>query len=464
MARNNVKQREKMKKILFLISVLMLGMYIQPVLFGRDRRTPGRPHDVVASRNNEQATEDIYNEFEVFIKVVKAIQDKYVDEIDLNTILTNAYRGMLSELDPFSQYFSAEELTDLKIETEGEFEGLGIEVSVKEGLLTVITPLLDSPAFKAGVLIGDKILKVDGKLIKNMSIRDAVKILRGKLGTETTLTVLHEGETKPVEITIKREKIHVNSIRGARMVEEEYKIGYFAVTNFQDNTIKDMEAAVEDLLKKGMKSLVMDLRFNPGGVLSAAVEMVDKFLEKGIIVSTKGREHLQNFVYHARKKGTYPDFPLVVLVNNGSASASEIVAGAIKDHKRGILLGIKTYGKGSVQSLISVGEGSVALKLTTARYYTPSGICIHDKGVEPDINVPLNYTQIKVLHEHLSQANIDEKIRQTKEGRATGSEEMAIKDAGTEKEGPQYKDIQLERAIDILKGIEIFAKRTISVP
>ena len=190
--------------------------------------------------------------------------------------------------------------------------------------------------------------------------------------------------------------------------------------------------------------MILDLRFNPGGLLNAAVDMADKFLEKGIIVSTRGRDRTQNYVYQAHKKGTYPNFPLVVLVNNGSASASEIVAGALKDHKRGILLGIKTFGKGSVQSLIPVGDGKAALKLTTARYYTPSGVCIHEKGIEPDIKVSLNFAEMKALHEHLSMINIDSKINEVKG-----------------KEKPQYyEDIQLERAVDILKGIEVYAKST----
>lgn len=401
----------------------------------------------------KEESKSVYEEFEEFLRIVKELQDKYVDELKLNTILTNAYRGMLSGLDPYSQYFGTEELEDLKIETEGEFEGLGIEVIIKEGLLIVITPILDSPAFKAGILVGDRIIRIDGASTENMSIREAVKKLRGKLGTKITLTVVHEGDTAPVDITIERAKIYVNSIRGARIVDDEYKIGYLAVSNFQENTVKDMDIAVQDLLKNGMKSMVLDLRFNPGGLLNAAVDMADKFLEKGIIVSTRGRDKTQNYVYQAHKKGTYPRFPLVILVNNGSASASEIVAGALKDHKRGILLGIKTFGKGSVQSLIPVGNGKAALKLTTARYYTPSGICIHEKGIEPDVSVPLSFAETKALHENLSVLQIDQKMNASKEENAAHKEISERK-----KKKPLYEDIQLERAKDILKGIEVYAK------
>ncbi|MFN3533160.1 MAG: S41 family peptidase [Candidatus Brocadia sp.] len=440
-----------MKKRLLKFLLIIILISLRAVSFGQDK-PPEKPQ-VEAKETVRQAKEDIYEEFEEFIKVVKELEDKYVDEIKLNTILTNAYRGMLSGLDPYSQYFGPEELEDLKIETEGEFEGLGIEVIIKEGLLIVITPLLDSPAFKAGILVGDRIIKIDGESTENMSIREVVKRLRGKLGTKITLTVVHEGDTAPVDITIERAKIHVNSIRGARIVDEEYKIGYLAVSNFQENTTKDLDTAIQDLLKKGMKSLILDLRFNPGGLLNAAVDMADKFLERGIIVSTRGKDKSQNYTYQARKKGTYPNFPMVVLVNNGSASASEIVAGALKDHKRGLLLGVKTFGKGSVQSLIPVGDGKAALKLTTARYYTPSGVCIHEKGIEPDINVPLNLAEIKALHEHLATLNIESKMNEVKQKDTT--RKGTFEEKGKSK---FYKDIQLERAIDILKGIEVYAK------
>ncbi|HHT9144847.1 MAG: S41 family peptidase [Candidatus Brocadiaceae bacterium] len=441
-----------MMKRLSIFLLFITLVFVRAVSFGQE--VPLEKSQIEVKEGTDQTKESVYEEYEEFVKVVKELQDKYVDEIKINTILVNAYRGMLSGLDPYSQYFSPEDMEELKIETEGEFEGLGIEVIVKDGLLTVITPLLDSPAFKAGILVGDRIVKIDGETTENMSIRDVVKKLRGKLGTKITLTVVHEGDTTLTDITIERAKIHVKSIRGARMVDNDYKVGYLAVTNFQENTVRDMDATIQDLLKKGMKCLVLDLRFNPGGLLNVAVDMADKFLERGVIVSTKGRDKTQNYVYQAHKKGTYPNFPLVVLVNNGSASASEIVAGAIKDHKRGLLLGIKTFGKGSVQSLIPVGDGKAALKLTTARYYTPSGVCIHEKGIEPHVKVQLNFTEIKALHEHLAMINIETKINESK------GTETVLKGTVGAKEKPKYIDMQLERAVDILKGIEIYAKRS----
>ena len=436
---------------IFLLCLTLVS--VRAISFGQE--VPLEKPQPEVKESASQSKENVYAEYEEFIKIVKELRDKYVDEIKINTILANAYRGMLSGLDPYSQYFSPEDLVDLKIETEGEFEGLGIEVIVKDGLLTVITPLLDSPAFKAGILVGDRIIKLDGESTENMTIRDAVKKLRGKLGTKIILTVVHEGDTTTTDIAIERAKIHVRSIRGARIVDDDYKIGYLAVTNFQENTVKDMDAAIQDLVKKGMKCLILDLRFNPGGLLNVAVDMADRFLDRGVIVSTKGRDKTQNYVYQAHKQGTYPNFPLVVLVNNGSASASEIVAGAIKDHKRGLLLGIKTFGKGSVQSLIPVGDGKAALKLTTARYYTPSGVCIHEKGIEPHVKVSLSFAEAKALHEHLSMTNIDTMINEAK-----GTETVLKGTVGGKEKPQQYVDIQLERAIDVLKGIEVYAKRS----
>lgn len=454
-----------MKKTLAIFLLFITLMSVRVVLYGQDT-TPQVPQTDVAETVPE-TRKSIYEEFEEFVKVAKELQDKYVDEIPLSTIFTNAYRGMLSSLDPYSQYFGPDELTDLKIETEGEFEGLGIEVIIRDGLLIVITPILDSPAFKAGILVGDRIIKIDGESTENMSIRDVVKKLRGNLGTKITLTVVHEGDNTPTDITLERARIHVKSIRGARMIDEEHKIGYLAVTNFQENTVRDMDEAVRDLVKKGLKCLVLDLRFNPGGLLNIAVDMADKFFEKGVIVSTRGRDKSQNFIYRAHRKGTYPKYPLVVLINGGSASASEIVAGAIKDHKRGLLLGTKTFGKGSVQSLIPVNDGKAALKLTTARYYTPSGECIHEKGIEPDIKVPLNMSETRALHAHLSSAmdvKADTPKNEGREEQEVAEKKAVTKGAEEKKDKKPYVDIQLERAVDILKGIEFYTRRTPIVP
>ena len=399
-------------------------------------------------------TEDNYFiNFEELVRVVKEVKDKYVDDVTLKDLLHNAFRGILEGLDPYSQYISPEELEELRIETEGEFGGLGIEVIVKDGILTVITPIVGSPAFDAGVLVGDKILRIEGESTENISIRNAIKKLRGKPGSKVTITVLHEGDNTPVDVTIERAVIHVKSVRGARIVDENSKIGYFAITTFQENTLQEMDAAVKELLDKGMSALIIDLRFNPGGLLNAAVDVADRFIKEGVIVSTKGRDEAQNVIYTAKEKDTYPDFPLIVLVNNGSASASEIVAGAIKDHKRGLLLGLKTFGKGSVQSLIPIEEGKSALKLTTAKYYTPSGVSIHELGIEPDIKVELTLAEVKALHEQLSRVNVGD-IRNN-----GGNKQPQKEGEDTEKAKTKFVDAQLERAVNVMKGIQIYSKQ-----
>ena len=400
------------------------------------------------AQEEEKLDPDIfYQDFEEFISIVKEIQDKYVDEVGLRALLMNAYMGMLAGLDPHSQFIDSKNLEELKIETEGEFDGLGIEVILKDGFLRVLTPIVDSPAFRAGVYIGDVIIKIDGKSTKNISIREAIEMLRGKTHTKVTITVIHEGESEPVDITIERAKIHLNSTRGTRIVDEDGKIGYVAITSFQDNTIDDLDAAVKELEKQGMESLILDLRFNPGGLLNIAVGMADKFIKKGLIVSTKGRHKSQHHEYKAHKSVTYENFPLIILVNNGSASASEIVAGAVKDHKRGLLLGTKTYGKGSVQSLLPIKNKTSALKLTTAKYYTPSGALIHGIGIEPDIKVDLTQKEVRGLHRHLARVNAAD-IR-TKNGK----EPLEAND-----DDEKFVDAQLSRAIDVLKGISVYSK------
>ncbi|MFQ5956435.1 MAG: S41 family peptidase [Candidatus Brocadiales bacterium] len=394
---------------------------------------------------------DYYKDYEELVKVVRLIKEKYVDDVELVDLLSGAYRGMLQELDPYSQFISPDDMEDLKIETEGQFGGLGIEVIIRNGIITVITPILDSPAFKAGVMPGDKIIHIEGEPAERISLREAIKRLRGAPGTEVTITVIHPGETEPTDITIERGIVHLKSIRGVRITDYDEKIGYIAVSSFQENTGKELDKAVEDLLQKGMKALVLDLRFNPGGLLNAAVDVADKFLNEGMIVSTKGRDKSQDYVYNAKKPGTFPDFPLIVLVNNGSASASEIVAGAVKDNKRGLLVGMKTFGKGSVQSLVPVEGGESAIKLTTAKYYTPSGELIDKKGIEPDVIVELSYEETKDLHENLARMN-NTNIYVGDDGEEIPSEEEAV------------VDVQLERALDILRDDPLLYTKLLNTP
>lgn len=382
---------------------------------------------------------DYYEDYVELVKVVRLIKEKYVDEVQLHDLLTGAYRGMLQELDPYSQFISPDEMEDLRIETEGEFGGMGIEVIMQDGILTVITPILDSPAFKAGVLPGDKILRIEDEPAEDISFREAINRLRGPPGTKVTISVLHPDETEPTDITIERDVVQLKSVLGSRIIDEEDKIGYVAVSTFQENTTEELENAITALLQEGMESLILDLRFNPGGLLNVAVDVSDKFIEDDVIVSTKGKDPSQNHVYLAKKSGTFPNFPVIVLINNGSASAAEIVAGAIRDRKRGLLVGTKTFGKGSVQSLVPVEDEGSAIKLTTAKYYTPSGALIHEIGIEPDVVVELSKEETRDLHESII------KLKNTSLSRRDNGEEAS----------PLEKvpsDIQLQRALDILKN------------
>jgi carboxyl-terminal processing protease len=326
-----------------------------------------------------------YKNLEQFIDVLNLVRDNYVTEVDTNTLITNAIRGMVSGLDPHSAFFSPDEFKELQVETSGSFGGLGIELGVIDGYPAVISPIEDTPAWRMGLKAGDKIVAIEGKSTDNMAVTEAVKKLRGKPGTKVTISVMREGFAKPRDFTITREIINVKSVK-----YEVYdnNIAYVRIVQFQERTSTDVRAALDAVVKKtggNLRGIILDLRNDPGGLLGKSVEIADDFIADGIIVYTKGRVAGSDITFNAKKDGTLPtDIPMVVLVNGGSASASEIVAGALKDHKRAILIGEKTYGKGSVQTIIPLPDGS-GIKLTTAKYFTPSGVSIQDKGIIPDI-------------------------------------------------------------------------------
>lgn len=337
----------------------------------------------------------LYDHYQTLSRIVSNVTMNYVEEVDVQKLFYGAYDGMLQTLDPYSAFLPPEEKEDLEVETKGEFGGLGIEITLdKNGVLTVITPLEDTPAFKAGVLAGDRIVKIEGVTTKGISLRDAVGKLRGPKGKPVTITVLRENG-KLEDLTIVRDIIRIESVKDPRLVDEKHGIAYIRLAQFQANSAESLDKTIADLRSKGMKALVLDLRFNPGGLLKAAIDVADRFLPAGIIVSTKDRNQ-QGITYRAEAKGTYEDFPLAILVSGRSASASEIVAGAIQDNKRGVVVGTRTFGKGSVQTLLKLEDGKSAIRLTTAYYYTPSGRLIHhnpnnpkqDKwGIDPDIEV-----------------------------------------------------------------------------
>jgi len=328
-----------------------------------------------------KSKDEVYRRLKQFTEIMEIIRKEYVEEVDYDRLIIGAIKGMLQSLDPYSSYLTPDMMKEMEIETKGTFGGIGIEIGIKDGILTVISPIEDTPAWKAGLKAGDKILKINGEPTKGLSLMECVKRLRGPKGTKVTITILREGFSEPKDFTIVRDIIKIQSVK-SKELEPGYL--YLRITQFQEETTKDLREAIVVYGKKTpIKGLILDLRNNPGGLLDQAVGVADLFLKEGVIVSVKTRGG-QELVYQAQQAGTFPDWPLVVLVNHGSASASEIVAGALKVHRRGVILGARTFGKGSVQTIIPL-EGGAGLRLTTARYFTPDGNSIQDKGISPDI-------------------------------------------------------------------------------
>lgn len=389
-----------------------------------------------------------------FTDVFARIKKDYVEEVDDKTLLENAIRGMLSGLDPHSTYLDAEAYKDLQIGTTGEFGGLGIEVGMEDGFVKVIAPIDDTPAQRAGVKAGDLIIRLDETPVKGMTLQQAVQIMRGEVGTSILLTIIREGEEKPLKVKIVRDIIQVRSVR-FRILEDGF--GYLRISQFQARTGESLAEAIEKLKdenKGPLKGMVLDLRNNPGGVLNAAVDVSDAFLDEGLIVYTEGRIANSEMRFNADSNRLLDGAPLVVLVNGGSASASEIVAGALQDHKRAIILGTETFGKGSVQSILPLSDGA-ALKLTTARYYTPSGRSIQAEGIVPDIILdPLKVSQAESSGvDSIKEADLEGHL-ENGNGRKTPARQI---DDGTDKEEPSLAqtDYQLYEALNILKGLTI---------
>lgn len=337
----------------------------------------------IAASGDKTQEGDLYKELELFADAVGFVKSDYAEEVDSKKLMYGAMRGMLASLDDYSEFMDPEEYAELKSETKGEFCGIGIEISMKEGIVTVITPIPGTPAEAAGIKPGDKVVKIDGKITKDMTLDESVKKMRGKPGTIIKLTIWREKDRKILDISIKRATIKIQSIREADFIDG--KIGYIKLTDFQDNTVRDLDKTLKKLEAGGMDSLILDLRYNPGGTLDSAFDVAERFLVKDkVIVSTKSRVPDQNETFKSSGKHTHAEYPLIVLVNEGSASGSEIVAGAVQDNKRGLILGVRTYGKASVQTVIPMRDGS-ALRLTTASYLTPSGKMIKGQGITPDV-------------------------------------------------------------------------------
>jgi len=494
-----------------IIIVLLLGLSIGPAGAKKDA---------------------LYSEFRLLAEMIHKIRMNYVDEVDEEQLMRDALAGVASHLDPYSQYLPPKKAKALKVDTEGAYGGLGIQIAVRDRLLTVVTPIEDTPAFRVGIMAGDIILAIDGRSTKGITVDGAVEKLRGKPGSKVVLTLSHNGGKKRRKVTVERAKIQIKSIKGLGRLpdsegwnywaEPDAKIGYLRVTQFQEKTVESMDGIITGLLEGGMKGLIVDLRFNPGGLLPSAIDMSDRFIKEGLVVFTKGRSADSYREYRAKPEDDYPAIPLVILVNRASASASEIVAGCIQAHKRGVIIGERTFGKGSVQCVYSLDERERnsrrpeeihKLKLTTAHYYTPTGQNIHrvekatdedEWGVTPDIVIKVSRDEQYAI---VRQRNEAEVIRRLEGENDTGGvkaaegkedqpaeEEPATEEEGTpdkeepdagegevpEEEGqpkeeskqkdgesPEEKkpfvDRQLQRAIEVLKDTDLY-ESTLSKP
>ncbi len=340
----------------------------------------------VDANSQGQESPELYDGLRLFSKAFSMIHTQYVEDVPAKTLVYGAIDGMLKSLgDIHTRFLTPEAFKEMKVETEGSFSGLGIVIGIKQDILTVISPIEDTPADLAGIKAGDYIIEINGTSTKNLSLPEAVQKLRGPQGSQVIITIKRDGVEEPFKVTLTRAIIEVHSVKSAIMQQD---IGYIRITNFTQKTPKEFEDALVKLQKNGMKSLIIDLRNDPGGLLESAIDVADNLLSKNsLVVSIAGRQK-ENMEFRTTGKGLYLDDQIIVLLNEGSASASEILAGAIKDNKRGLLLGVKSYGKGSVQTLLSLPDGS-GIALTTAKYFTPSGVCIHGKGIVPDVIVEM---------------------------------------------------------------------------
>jgi len=411
-------------------------------------------------RHEVTAVEDSYERLKVFTEVLSLIQANYVDEAKPRDLIYGGIKGMLETLDPHSSFLPPDIFKEMQVETQGSFGGLGIEITVKDRQLTVVAPIEGTPADRAGLHPADRIVKIDGNPTKDMTLIEAVKKLRGPKGTSVTLTILREESPGPFELTLVREVIEVKSVRAKDLGDG---IAYIRISSFQERTAKDLLKAIEQFQKNGISALVLDLRNDPGGLLNQAVQVSDLFLDKGqLIVYTEGRIKNQDLRFSAEHGAQVPKVPMVVLVNGGSASASEIVAGALQDWKRALVLGTKTFGKGSVQTVIPLSDGS-GLRLTTAKYYTPKGRSIHGSGIVPDIIVEAPRPSVAK-----GQGGQVEKEKEGEAGkdRPEGRQERKISEEEGDpnlqigkRDGPDPStDVQLKRALEILKASQILEK------
>ena len=463
-----------MKKTMIVIALLVMAFSAFRWVSAEDAKVTAGETGVIEDKKT------LFENLQLISDSIALIITDYVESVKFKDLVYGAIKGMMNTLDDYSQFLDPEAFRDITEETKGEFGGIGIEIGVRDGVLTVIAPMEDTPAAAAGIEAGDKIVKIDGAVTRDLSLDDAVKKLRGDVGTKITLTCLREGVDKLLDFNITRAIIKLKSIKKIEMIEGD--IGYVKISEFQERTGQDLKEAVKQLKAQGAKNLVIDLRNNPGGLLDSAVEAADLFLPQGsMIVYTEGRDPKKRMEFKDRKKTEFDDMALVVLVNKGSASAAEIFAGAIKDNKRGLVIGEQTFGKGSVQTVIPLKDGS-ALRLTTAAYYTPSGKNLRNKGIEPDILVEKKTLVDQKSSEDMEEAERDrvfenvspkekkdakqekkpagEKVSKSEEKQVKRKDKVSEKGLkAEEKEETEKKDKfdnQLVAAVNVLKGLRIF--------
>ena len=404
------------KRVVFLLIVLwaIIFSYKMGLGFGKEK-------------------DELYKELEIFSEGLAVIEKEYVEDKSAQDLIYGAMEGMLMSLDSYSQFLTPDDYKNLLVETGGKFGGLGIEITIRDGLLTVVSPIEDTPAWNAGIKAGDVIIKIEGELTKGITLNDAVKKMRGKPGTKITLTILKEESKDLEDIILMRDIINIKDIKRAIILEDN--IGYVRIAEFRENTAIDLDKSLLKLEKDGLKALIIDVRNNPGGLLSSAIDIVSHFTkEEEIIVSTKSRNEPEKMYKSQTLAKKYLDIPIVVLINKGSASGSEILASALRENNRAILLGEKTFGKGSVQTIVPLSDGS-ALRLTTSKYYTPDGKSIHEKGVEPDIIVS------KLINED-AKKDVFEELKEER------SEESDYR-----------QDYQIIRALDLIRGLLVLSEK-----
>src|SRR5664279_2517565 len=440
-------RRRKGSRMMRKTSLILLGAAAGAAL----TLLVAQPHTYGLGGSARAATSDTYRQLNLFGDVFERVRSDYVEKPDDSKLVESAISGMLTGLDPHSSYMDAKSFRDMQVQTRGEFGGLGIEVTMEDGLIKVVAPIDETPAAKAGVMANDIITQLDGEQVQGLTLNQAVEKMRGPVNTKIKLTIMRKGADKPLELSLTRDVIRVRAVRSEVKDED---VGYIRMTQFNEQTTEGLKKAIDDITAKvsddKLKGYVLDLRNNPGGLLDQAISVSDAFLQKGEIVSTRGRNAEETQRYNARAGDLTKGKPVIVLINGGSASASEIVAGALQDHKRVTVIGTRSFGKGSVQTIFPLGNGNGALRLTTARYYTPSGRSIQAKGITPDIEVLQDLPddiKAKTDTSTKGEASLRGHLKAAEGSEQTGSQSYIPPDAKNDK--------ALNMAMDLLRGVQV---------